>query len=113
MIFHRLMPRGVLKIERFPEVSELMHDRIIFDRYYYINSAQTKEMMVHYILQLYTCKRLVHSYAPYGAEFSYSFSCFAWRPVTSINKCGVLRASARVNCLINTRFFFSSLIYAC
>ena len=29
----------------------LMNDKIIFDRYYCINSAQTKEIMVHYILQ--------------------------------------------------------------
>ena len=29
----------------------LMNDQIILDRYYCINSAQTKEIMVHYILQ--------------------------------------------------------------
>ena len=29
----------------------LMNDKIIFDRCYCINSAQTKEIMVHYILQ--------------------------------------------------------------
>ena len=29
----------------------LMHDKIISDRYYCIKSAETKEMMVHYILQ--------------------------------------------------------------
>ena len=29
----------------------LMNDKIIFDRYYSINSATTKEIMVHYILQ--------------------------------------------------------------
>ena len=29
----------------------LMNDKIIFDHYYCINSAQTKEIMVHYILQ--------------------------------------------------------------
>ena len=29
----------------------LMNDKTIFDRYYCINSAQTKEIMVHYILQ--------------------------------------------------------------
>ena len=28
----------------------LMNDRIIFDRYDCINSAETKEIMVHYIL---------------------------------------------------------------
>ena len=30
----------------------LMNDKIISDRYYCINSAQTKEIMVHYVLQL-------------------------------------------------------------
>ena len=29
----------------------LMNDKIIFDHYYCINSTQTKEIMVHYILQ--------------------------------------------------------------
>ena len=29
----------------------LLNDKIIFDRYYCINSAETKEIMVHYILQ--------------------------------------------------------------
>ena len=29
----------------------LMNDKIIFDRYYCIHSAQTKEIVVHYILQ--------------------------------------------------------------
>ena len=28
----------------------LMNDKIIFDRYYCINFAETKEIMVHYIL---------------------------------------------------------------
>ena len=28
-----------------------MKDKIIFDRYYCINSAETKEIMVHYVLQ--------------------------------------------------------------
>ena len=32
----------------------LINDRIIFDRYYCINSARTKEIMEHYILQ--TCQ---------------------------------------------------------
>ena len=29
----------------------LMNDKIIFDHYYFINSPQTKEIMVYYILQ--------------------------------------------------------------
>ena len=29
----------------------LMNDKIIFDRYYCINFAETKEILVHYILQ--------------------------------------------------------------
>ena len=37
----------------------LMNGKIIFDRYYCINSAEMKEIMVHYILQphhIYMCK---------------------------------------------------------
>ena len=30
-----------------------MNDKIVFDRYYCINSAKTKEIIVHYILQAY------------------------------------------------------------
>ena len=31
----------------------LMNDKVIFDGYYCINSAQMKEIMVHYLLQPY------------------------------------------------------------
>ena len=44
----RNVPRGVLETEDIANVNE---DKIISDRYYCINSTQTKGIMVHYILQ--------------------------------------------------------------
>ena len=92
----------------------LMNDKIIFDRYYCINSAETKEMrcrnernMVHYILQSNNIfirgKDFVFMLVPGGLQFLIISTCFAWRPVTSISKSHVLTARARVNCNINTR----------
>ena len=90
----------------------LMNDKIIFDRYFCINSAETKEIrcrnernMVHYILQPHhifiRVKALVFMLVPGGLEFLISSTCFAWRPVTSISKSHVSTARARVNCNIN------------
>ena len=74
----------------------LMNDKIIFDRYYCINSAETKEIrcknernMVHYILQLHhifiRVKALVFMLVLYarGLQFLITSTCFACRPVTS------------------------------
>ena len=90
----------------------LMNDKIIFDRYYCINSAETKEIrcrnersMVHYILQPHhifiRVKALVFMLVPGGLEFLISSTRFAWHQVTSISKSHVLTARARVNCNIN------------
>ena len=90
----------------------LMNDKIIFDRYYCIKSAETKEIMcrneinmVHYILQPHhifiRVKALVFMLVPGGLQFLITNTCFAWRPVTSIRKSHVLTARARVNCNIN------------
>ena len=90
----------------------LMNDKIIFDRYYCINSAVTKEIrrrnernMVHYILQPHhifiRVKAAVFKLVPGGLQFLITSTCFAWRPVTSISKSHVLTARARVNCNIN------------
>ena len=90
----------------------LMNDKIIFDRYYCINSAETKEIrrrnernMVHYILQPHhifiRVKALVFMLVPGGLEFLISSTCSAWSPVTSISKSHVLTARARANCNIN------------
>ena len=91
----------------------LMNDKIIFDRYYCINSAETKEIrcrnegnMVHYILQPHHTFMLV----PGGLQFLITSTCFAWRPVTSISKSHALTARARVNCsflFINKRLLIS------
>ena len=75
----------------------LMNDKIIFDRYYCINSAETKEIrcrnernMVYNILQprhIFICvKALVFMLVPGGLQFLIPGTCFAWRPVTSISK---------------------------
>ena len=90
----------------------LMNDKIIFDSYYCINSAETKEIwcrnekiMVHYILQqnhiFIRVKAFVFMLVPGGLQFLITSTCFAWRPVTSISKSHVLTACARVNCNIN------------
>ena len=75
-----------------------MNDKIIFDRYYCINSAETKEIMVHSILQthhiLLRIKAFVFMLIPGGLQFLIISTSFAWRPVTSISK-------SRVNCNIN------------
>ena len=68
----------------------LMNDKMIFDRYYCINSAETKEIMVHYISQphhIFICvKAFVFMLVPGGLQFLIISTCFAWRPVTSISK---------------------------
>ena len=83
----------------------LMNDKIIFDRYYCINFAQTKEIMVHYILQPHHIFIRVKAFSFMlvlgGLQFPIFSMCFAWRPVTSISKSHVLTARARVNCNIN------------
>ena len=90
----------------------LMNDKIIFDRYYCINSAERKGIrcknernMVHYILQPHhifiRVKTFVFMLDPVGLQFLITSTGFAWRPVTSISKSHVLTARARVNCNIN------------
>ena len=90
----------------------LMNDKIIFDCYYCMNSAEKKEIMcrnernmVHYILQPYHIFIRVKAFAfmliPGGLQFLIISTCFAWRPVTSISKSHVFTARARVNCNIN------------
>ena len=83
----------------------LMNDKIIFDHYYCINSVQTKEIMVHYILQPHhifiRVKAFIFMLVPGRLQFLIISTCFAWRPVTSISKSHVLTACARVNCNIN------------
>ena len=83
----------------------LMNDKIIFDRYYCINSAETKEIKAYYILQPHhifiRVKAFVVMLVPGGLQFLIISTCFAWRPVTSITKSHVLTAHACVNCNIN------------
>ena len=86
----------------------LMNDKIIFDRCYCINSAETKEIrctndrnMVHYILQPHHIfirvykKAFVFMLVPGGLQFLITSTCFASCPVTSISKSHVLTARAR------------------
>ena len=90
----------------------LMNDKIIFDRYYCINSAEMKEIrrrnernMVHYILQPHhtfiRVKTFIFMLVPGGLQFLITSTCFVWRPVMIISKSHVLTARARVNCNIN------------
>ena len=70
----------------------LINDKIIFDRYYCINSEQAKEIMVHYNLQFrhifIRVKAFILMLVPDGFQFLIISTCFQWRPVTSIIKCG-------------------------
>ena len=91
MIFHSLM---------------LMNDKIIFDRYCYcINSAETKQIMVHYILQPHhifiSVKAFILMLISGGLQYLIISMYFAWRPVTNLRKSHVLTACTRVNCNIN------------
>ena len=81
----------------------LMNDIIIFDRYYCIKSAETKEIrcrnernMVYYILQPHhifiRIKALVFMLVPGGLQFLITSTCFPWLPVMSIRKSHVLTA---------------------
>ena len=81
----------------------LMNDKIIFDRYYCINSAETQEIMVHYILQphhIFICvlKAFTFMLILGGLQFLIISTCFAWHPGTSTSKSHVLTACARMNC---------------
>ena len=78
-----------------------MNDKIIFDRDYCINSAETKEIIAHYILQPHhifiRVKAFVVMLVPGNVQLLIigTCTCFAWRPVTSISKFHVLTARAR------------------
>ena len=76
----------------------LMNDKIIFDCYYCINTAQTKEMMVHYISQprhiFIGVKAFILMLVPGRVQLLNISTCFAWRPVTSISKSHVLTEPA-------------------
>ena len=90
------------------------NDNVVLE--YCINSAQTKnKMTMHYILQhrhiFIRVKAFILMLIPGGVQLPIISTCFVWRPVTSINKCGVLTARAHANCHINT-WLFCSLIYA-
>ena len=83
----------------------LMNDKIIFDHCYCINAAQTKELMVHYILQPHHIFIRVFCFilmlVPGRLQSLIISMCFAWHPVSSINKSHVLTACAHENCNIN------------
>ena len=100
--------REVLKMEdvargfqHFPR--DLVNVNECQNRYYCINSAQTKEIMVPYILQphhIFICvKAFILMLVPGGLQHM-----LCWRQVMSISK-GVLTAHAHMNCHINTQLF--------
>ena len=74
----------------------LLNDKIIFDRYYCINSAETKEIIVHSILQPHhifiRVEAFVFMLVPGGLQFLIISTCFVWCPVKSISKSQVLTA---------------------
>ena len=60
----------------------LMNGKIIFELYYCINSAETKEKMAHYILLPHhifiSVKAFVVMLVPGGLQFLIISTCFAW-----------------------------------
>ena len=75
----------------------LMNDKIIFYRFYCINSAEMKEIMIHYILQPHhifiRVKAFVFMLVLGGLQFLIISTYFAWRPVTSISKSHVINST--------------------
>ena len=82
----------------------------IFDRYYCINSSQTKEVMVHCILQPHhifiRAKAFILMLVPGGLQLLINSTYSAWHPVASINKSHTLTARAHETCYINTCISF-------
>ena len=74
-----------------------MNDKTIFDRYYCINSAQTKDIMVHYILKPHhifvRVKPFFFMLVPGRLQLLIISTCFAWCPVTSIGKSHVFNST--------------------
>ena len=70
-----------------------------------------KEMMVHYILQPHhvfiRVKVFILMLVLGRLQLLIISTCFACRPVTSINKSHVLTASAHENCYINIQLLIS------
>ena len=95
----------------------IMNDKIFFDGCYCINSAETKEIMAHYILQPHhifiRVKAFVFMLVPGGLKFLVISTCFVWRTVTSISKCHVSTARAHMNCNINAWLSFQRLFILC
>ena len=86
----------------------LMNDKIIFDRYYLHKFCETNNGALYITASshLYARKGF-HSYACSGRiSVNYLSTCFAWRPLTSINKSHVLTARAHENCVNNTWLFY-------
>ena len=77
----------------------LMNNKIIFVRYYCINSEQTKKIMPYYILQpchIFKCvKAFILMLVPGRVQLLNISMCFAWRPETSISKSHVLTVHAQ------------------
>ena len=69
----------------------LMNDKIIFDRYYCINSGQTQKIMVHYILQSHhiflNTRKSIHSCAHSGRSSvtHYKYCVFRVYPCISLS----------------------------
>ena len=60
----------------------LMNDRIMFDRYYCTNSAKTKEIMTHFILQPHhifiQVKAFIFMLTKGGGGLLIISMCFVW-----------------------------------
>ena len=95
------MIKGIKHDFPFINVTNVMDDKIIFDSYYCINSAQNERNndALYFTASSHFHTRIM--LVTGGLQFLIISTCFAWRPVTSISKSHVLTAGASVNCNIN------------
>ena len=107
MIFHSLtFARSRENCSKPREQRMVMNDKIMFYRYYCINSTRTKEIMVHYNIFI-RIKVFFLILFPGGLQFLIISTCFAWRSVKSmLNKSHVLTTRANVHCHLNTWLSF-------
>ena len=91
----------------------LTNYKIIFDRYFWHNFCTNERnngaLHVYFTASShFRVKAVIHMLVPGGAHLLIVSTRFTWRPVTSINKCGVSTARAHAKCHI-----YTWLIYGC
>ena len=76
----------------------LMNDEIIFDLCTHERNTCTGALYLTASSHFIRVKDVIFMFVPGGLRLLIISTCFAWRPVTSINKSHVLTACAHENC---------------